>query len=75
MSAPSLAFAAPMSDFGLATGMFAGFAVFAAGLAFFFLRAVRGRRTAWITALCVLAFFALLGWALAVFVLPELRTL
>ena len=64
-----------MSDFGLATGMFGGFALFAAGLAFFFLRAIRGPRTAWITAACVLVFFALLGWALAVFVLPDLRAL
>ena len=64
-----------MSDAGLATGMFGGFAVFAAGLAFFFLRAARGVRTAWVAAGVVLALFALLGWALAVFVLPELRAL
>ena len=60
-----------MSDFGLASGLFVGFALAAAALGYAFLRTARGPRAGWVAAGVVLAFFTLLGVAL-VTLLPDL---
>ena len=64
-----------MSDYGVALSLYGGFTVAAAVLSNAFLRVTRGPRAGWIASGVVVALLTVLGCALAIWVLPQLRQL